>query len=35
MLSVGRYLLGVAEILLLIGFSTLGATVLRKRFVPT
>jgi len=33
MLSAGRYLLGVAEIGLLVGFAWLGAVALRRRFV--
>jgi hypothetical protein len=33
MLGVGRYLLGVAEIALIVGFAWLGAATLRKRFV--
>ncbi len=35
MLGVGRYLLGVAEISLLIGFATLGAKRVRARLLPT
>jgi hypothetical protein len=34
MLGAGRYLLGVAEIGLLLGFATLGASALRKRLAP-
>jgi hypothetical protein len=34
MLGVGRYLLGFLEILLLAGFSGLGATAIRKRLLP-
>src|SRR6478609_3926538 len=34
MLGPGRYLLGVLEILALVGFSGLGAAALRRRFVP-
>ncbi len=34
MLDLGRYLLGVAEILLLVGFAWLGATAARQRLVP-
>jgi hypothetical protein len=33
-LSVGRYLLGVAELGVLIGFAWLGATTVRRRLVP-
>jgi len=33
-LSVGRYLLGVAELGVLVGFAWLGATSVRRRFVP-
>jgi len=34
MLDLPRYLLGVAEILLLVGFAWLGATQLRRRLLP-
>ena len=34
MLGLGRYLLGALEILLLAGFSGLGATAVRRRLVP-
>ncbi|HEX3325063.1 MAG TPA: hypothetical protein VHR65_08055, partial [Solirubrobacterales bacterium] len=34
MLEPGRYLLGVAELALLIGFAWLGAAALRRRLVP-
>ena len=34
MLGVGRYLLGVAELGVLVGFAWLGATSVRKRLVP-
>jgi hypothetical protein len=34
MLGPGRYLLGVAELLLLVGFAWLGASVLRARLLP-
>lgn len=34
MLDPSRYLLGVAEILLLVGFATLGAAALRARLLP-
>jgi len=34
MLGPGRYLLGVLELVLLVGFAWLGATQLRRRFVP-
>jgi hypothetical protein len=34
MLSASRYLLGVAEIVLLTGFATLGANQLRRRLLP-
>ncbi len=34
MLDLGRYLVGVAEILLLVGFALLGATAARRRLVP-
>ncbi len=34
MLDLGRYLLGVGEILLLVGFAWLGATAARRRLVP-
>jgi hypothetical protein len=34
MLDLPRYLLGVAEILLLVGFATLGASSLRTRLLP-
>jgi hypothetical protein len=34
MLSVGRYLLGVAELGVLVGFAWLGATAVRRRLVP-
>ncbi len=34
MLSASRYLLGVAEIVLLAGFATLGASQLRRRLLP-
>jgi hypothetical protein len=35
MLDLPRYLLGIAEILWLAGFATLGATALRARLLPT
>jgi hypothetical protein len=34
MLDLGRYLLGVAEILAVAGFAWLGATAVRRRLVP-
>jgi hypothetical protein len=34
MLSVGRYLLGVAELGVLLGFASLGAIAARRRIVP-
>jgi hypothetical protein len=34
MLGLGSYLLGVAQILLLVGFAMLGATTARRRLVP-
>src|ERR1044072_9863940 len=34
MLDLSRYLLGVAEILLLTGFATLAAATLRRRLLP-
>jgi hypothetical protein len=34
MLDLGSYLLGVAQILLLVGFAVLGATAARRRLVP-
>ena len=35
MLDAGRYLLGVAELAVLVGFSTLGAAALRSRLLPS
>ncbi|HEX6228294.1 MAG TPA: hypothetical protein VFZ41_02405 [Solirubrobacterales bacterium] len=35
MLDLGRYLLGVAELTLLVGFAWLGASILRSRLIPT
>ncbi len=35
MLDLPRYLLGVAELALLVGFATLGASALRARMLPT
>src|SRR5262245_29152492 len=34
MLGPGRYLLGIAELGLLVGFARLGATALRRRLLP-